>query len=253
MKINVRLDDDTQDRIKNDITQNFENNCKILSFFNERNTEIVLNNYATAIIIIKLTIGKPTVDKWKRNMENTTVVNALGIFNQLKIFSNYVEQFILKGTRAEKPPVIKLEDEDKSEFLAKGYDDLEPEVIENLHNLTTLIHRMKNDFEGISQDLVLLCNTTCFEKSDLQSIKKRLKIEEIVPIQDKELVLLIKPQMLTPPIRFYKNPFEVHFDCGGGTINYNYVVFLYWRGALKIRDEKAIQCRKIDLSNYNFE
>lgn len=156
----------------------------------------------------------------------------------------------MKGIKAEKPQSIILEDEDKSECLVPTYDDIDTVNIKKGHDFYILLHRMKNELEGIAQDLVLLCNTTVFEESDLQSIKDRLKIKEIYQIQSKELVCLIKTQGLTRPIRYFKEPFEVHFESGGGLIGEsNYGIIIYWRGALKIINKKAIQWRKINLRN----
>lgn len=248
LRMNANLDNEIREKIKDEITQNFLNNCKLLSFFNDRNADIITNSYATANISMNVKLSKLILDKWKRRIQNISILNALGISDQIEKFSNYVERFILIGAKAEKSQSIILEDEDRSECLIPNYDSFDPIEIKNEHDFYIILRRMKNDFEGIAQGLSLLYNTTFFEDFDLQSIKERLKIKDIYHLQSKDLVCLIKPQELMHLIRYYKVPFQVLFVSGGGLIGkYYYEIILYWGGAIKIRSKKAIQWRKINL------
>lgn len=83
------------------------------------------------------------------------------------------------------------------------FKNCEQKVIESFRDFKILIQQMRKTFEGMTQDLVLLCNTSNFEEPDLLSIKK---IFQIIPIQDEELVYLIKPQVV-PVLFFLKKSF----------------------------------------------
>ena len=79
----------------------------------------------------------------------------------------------------------------------------------------------------------------------MKRIKNLLEVKRYISIKDTEFVCLINMDEVIPPFEFIEEPLEVHFAYNGGVDeNLRYVIILFWRVALSIRNESAIQCVK---------
>lgn len=180
-------------------------------------------------------------------MERGSAITILGLSNGLNDIFNYIEEFLLKGKYAGKPNApISLDYENKSHGLIYNYENVDIINTVDKEEFYNKLLRLKHKIEGRNQ-LVLICDPLVFKKFDMKRIKSLLEIKKHLPIKDTEYVCIINMDGVIPPIEFLEEPLEIHFAYNGGLDeNLRYVISLYWKFALRIRNETAIQCVKIN-------
>ena len=207
------------------------------------------NLYANGNAIVKmiLEIDKPKVDRWERDIENESALTALNISSRLDSFSDYIEEFLLKGKHAQTPlESISIDDKNRSNGLIFNYENISTITTEKKNKFFKKLLRLKHNIEW-REHLVLICNPLVFKEFDLQHIKKLLEINEYISINDKNFVCILNCGGFNTPFRFFEEPLEVHFAYNGGTDgNLRYVIILYWGCALRIKNKNAIQCIRIN-------
>ncbi len=74
-----------------------------------------------------------------------------------------------------------------------------------------------------------------------------LEVKEIISIKDKNFMCFFNYGFSNLPFKFFEEPLDISFDDNGGLNgNARYVILICSQVALRIGNEKAIKCFKIN-------
>ena len=100
---------------------------------------------------------------------------------------------------------------------------------------------------GLNSNYTLVCNPKIFKDARKQHIKNLLEIKDWIDILDDNFVCILNCEDFFPPSSLFDESLDV-ISADGRALNENfrYVFFIYWRGALEIKNKNSIQCIKIE-------
>lgn len=236
---------DWRDKIIESIYENFLADRSILSFLRSKRLTQQQDRWNNAEISINLKFDMQAIDRWKHKMDNESLKNTLDIPTKLWDFIDYIEEFLLKGKYASKPNYVRLNQEDKSDCLIWNYDNIKSVDSHNKREFLEKLLRLKNEFM-YRDNLILICNPKIFREEGQQHMIKILEIKELIPIKDENFICFLDYKNAVRPFWFFEEPLKVHMEYGGGTMNGYYGFYVTWSGALKIKNEEAIKCIRIE-------
>ena len=201
-----------------------------------------------AEIKMNIEINKGLIDRWERQgRTKESLINRLGISEEITNFSDCLEKYLLRGQSVEFPFTnIKLIGGDKSDgFFCESTNTL---IINNNEKnaFYEAIINIQHEFEYRS-GIVLMSNPKYYNQyDDKAQYKNLLKINKLIPIKEKDFIWVLNLDEYNPPFRYYENNFSIDVAYGGGlNTNLRYVFLLYWCGVLEINNKEAIKCIKI--------
>lgn len=224
---------------------------RILPFLRERQNKQSLTYGNVAEIKLSLEINPGLVNKWIREgMEGESVITIFEISSDLNHFSNYLEQFILRGKNVKAPiSRIELREGENSDYLlckSNITGTVNPNNKEEFYEaLLDIKHKVK-DFVD-SSNYTLICNMKVFRDTRIQHIENLLGVKDWIDIKDNDFVCILNGEDYYPPSLIFKENLDVRSAYGGGlNTNLRYGFLVYWCGALEIKNKDSIQCIKIE-------